>query len=94
LVVGGDTRSCLEGNGFFVAEEGSLDLLTGIHERVFHWYHHEQRHETRWRIRAYTPPEVARIPETAGLRVSAVYGSLAGDKLARDGKGMVFVAQK
>ena len=94
LVLRGETRNCLEGDGFFVAEEGSLDLLTGIHERVFHWYHQGQRHEAKWRIRAYTPPEVARMLETAGLRALAAYGSLAGDKLARDSTGMVFVAQK
>jgi SAM-dependent methyltransferase len=94
LVQRGETCNCLEGAGFFVAEAGSLDLLSGIHERVFHWYHQGERHETRWRIRAYTPPEVAGMLEKAGLRVLAVYGNLAGDNLARDSMGMVFVAQR
>lgn len=94
LVLQGETCNCLEGNGFFVAEQGSLDLLSGIHERVFHWYYQGQRHEAKWRIRAYTAPEVARMLEKAGLRVLAVYGGLTGDKLARDSRGLVFVAQK
>ncbi len=94
LVVRGETHNCLEGDGFFVSEKGSLDLLTGVHERVFRWYHQGQRHEAKWQIRAYTPPEVARMLENAGLRVLAVYSNLTGDRLARDSIGMVFVAQK
>jgi len=94
LVCRWETYECLEGDGFFVSEKGSLDLLSGIHERVYHWYHQGQRHEAKWRIRTYTPPEVARMLEKAGLRVLAVYRNLKGDKLTRDSMGMVFVAQK
>ena len=94
LVQRGESRDYLEGDGFFVSEEGNLDLPSGIYERVYHWYHQGQRHETKWQIRAYTPPEVARMLEKAGLRVLAVYGSLMGDKLTRENMGMTFIAQK
>lgn len=94
LVRHGETRNCLEGNGYFVCEHGSLDLVTGIHSRVFHWYAQGQRHETQWQLRAYTAPEVVDMLERAGFVVVAVYGSLAGDKLDRDSRGMTFVAQK
>lgn len=90
----GETCNCLEGDGFFVSEQGSLDLLTGIHQRVFHWYYQGQRHETKWQIRAYTPPEVAGMLEKAGFQVLAVYGNLVGDMLTRDSTGMTFIAQK
>ena len=94
LVLRGETCSCLEGDGFFVSERGSLDLLTGIHKRAYRWYHQGQRHEAEWRIRAYTPPEIARMLEKAGLRVLSACGNLTGDALTRDSRGMVFVAQK
>lgn len=94
LVLQGEACNCLEGEGFFVCEEGSLDLLSGIHQRVFHWYYEGQRHETKWQIRAYTPPEVARMLEKARLQVLATYSNLTGDKLARDSQGMVFIAQR
>jgi ubiquinone/menaquinone biosynthesis C-methylase UbiE len=94
LILRGETRNCLEGDGFFVSEQGSFDLLTGIHERVFHWYHQGRRHETKWQIRAYTPPEVGHMLEKAGFQVLAVYGNLVGDMLTRDSMGMTFVAQK
>jgi ubiquinone/menaquinone biosynthesis C-methylase UbiE len=94
LILRGETRNCLEGNGFFVSEQGHLDLVSGLHERVYHWYHQGQRHEARWQIRTYTPPEVTRMLEKAGLRVLAVYGNLMGDKLTRESMGMMFIAQK
>jgi len=94
LVVRGETRGFLEGDGFFVSESRSFDLITGVHHVVYHWYHQGQRHETKWQIHAYTPPEVVRMLGTAGLQVVAMYGSLAGDYLVRDSMGMVFVAQK
>ncbi|NLE44709.1 MAG: methyltransferase domain-containing protein [Chloroflexi bacterium] len=94
LILHGETYNCLEGDGFFVSEQGSLDLLTGIHQRVFHWYYQGQRHETKWQIRAYTPPEVAGMLEKAGFQVLAVYGNLVGDMLTRDSTGMTFIAQK
>ena len=94
LVQQGDTRQCLEGDGFFVSETGSLDLLSGVHERVFRWYQQGRRDEAKWWIRAYTPAEVARMLERAGFQVLAVYANLAGEGLARDSAGMVFVAQK
>lgn len=89
-----ETRSCLEGDGFFVSDQRSFDLLSGIHQRVFHWYDGGQRNETKWQIRAYTPPEVAHMLEKAGFRVLAVYRNLMGDTLTRDSMGMTFVAQK
>jgi len=94
LILHGETRNCLEGNGFFVSEQGSLDLLSGIHQRVYDWYCQGQRYEAKWQIRAYTPPEVAHMLEKAGFGVSAVYGNLMGDMLVRDSMGMAFVAQK
>jgi ubiquinone/menaquinone biosynthesis C-methylase UbiE len=94
LVHGIETRDWLEGDGFIVSQTGSFDLLSGIHQRVFQWYHQGQRYEAKWQIRAYTPPEVARMLAKAGLRVLAVYGNLAGDRLAQDSLGMTFVAQK
>lgn len=94
LILHGETRNCLEGDGFFVSEQGSLDLLRGIHQRVFQWYYQGQRHETKWQIHAYTPPEVVRMLEKAGCQVLAVYGNLMGDMLTRDSMGMTFIAQK
>ena len=94
LVLQGDTHNCLEGDGFFVSEKGSLDLLSGVYERVFHWYYQGKRHEAKWQIRAYTPPEVARMLEKVKLRVLAVYGNLKGDTLTRESIGMTIVAQK
>jgi ubiquinone/menaquinone biosynthesis C-methylase UbiE len=94
LVQYGEIRDSLEGDGFFVSEVGTLDLLSGRQERVYHWYHQGQRHEVKWRVHVYTPPEVARMLEKAGLRVLAVYGNLRGEKLTRESMGMVFVAQK
>jgi ubiquinone/menaquinone biosynthesis C-methylase UbiE len=94
LILHGETRNCLEGDGFFVSEQGSLDLLRGIHQRVYHWYYQGQRHETKWQIRAYTPPEVARMLEKAGFQIVAVYGNLVGAMLTRDSMGMTFIAQK
>lgn len=94
LILHGETRNCLEGDGFFVSEQGSLDLLRGIHQRVFHWYHQGQRHETKWQIRAYTPPEVVGMLEKAGFQLLTVYGNLVGDMLTRDSTGMTFIAQK
>lgn len=94
LIRRGETRNCLEGDGFFVCEQGSLDLASGIHQRVFHWYDQGRRRETKWQIRAYTPPEVAHMLEKAGFLVSAVYGSLVGDVLTQDSMGMAFVARK
>ena len=81
LILHGETRDCLEGDGFFVSVQGSLDLLSGIHQRVFHWYYQGQRHETKWQIHAYTPPEVAHMLEKAGFQVLAVYRNLMGDML-------------
>jgi ubiquinone/menaquinone biosynthesis C-methylase UbiE len=94
LILHGETRNCLEGDGFFVSEQGSLDLLSGIHKRVFQWYYQGQRHETQWQIRSYTPPEVRYMLETAGFQVVAVYRNLMGDVLTRDSMGMTFIAQK
>ena len=94
LVVRGEATNCLEGEGFFVCEDGTLDLLSGIHQRVYHWYYQGQRHETKWQIRAYTPPEVTQMLAKAGLQVLAAYGNLGGDKLTRESIGMTFVAQK
>src|SRR5262245_24371388 len=94
LIIRGEVTNCLEGDGFFVCEDGTLDLLSGIHQRVYHWYYQGQRHETKWQIRAYTPPEVTRMLEKAGLRVLAAYSNLGGDKLTRESTGMTFVAQK
>ena len=94
LVLQGESRGYLEGDGFFVSDEGTLDLLSGIYQRVFHWFYEGQRHEAQWQIRAYTPPEVARMLDKAGLRVSAVYGNLMGDRLTRESMGMAFIAQK
>jgi len=94
LVLRGENSGYLEGDGFFVSDEGNLDLLSGVYQRVFHWYYQGQRHEAKWQIRAYTPPEVARMLEKAGLRVAAVYGNLMGDKLTRESMGMAFTAQK
>ena len=94
LVLRGETHGCLEGDGFFVSQKGSLDLLSGLHERVFHWYHEGKRHEAKWQIHAYTPPEVTRMLEKSGLGVVAVYGNLKGDSLTRESGGMTFVAQK
>lgn len=88
-----ETLNCLEGDGFFVSELGSLDLLTGIHRRIFKWYHLGQRHETEWQIQTYTPPEVKRMLEGAGFQVLAAYGDLAGNKLLRNSDGMTFLAQ-
>ena len=39
LAVRGQEQGCLEGDGFFVSERASLDLQSGIHKRVYHWYH-------------------------------------------------------
>jgi ubiquinone/menaquinone biosynthesis C-methylase UbiE len=94
LVHYGEIHEFLEGDGFFVAETGTLDLVTGIHKRVYNWYDEGERRETQWQIRAYTPPEVAHMLEKAGFQVLSVYGNLAGAKLARDSWGMAFVAQK
>ena len=94
LVVRGATHGCLEGNGFFVSERGSFDLLTGIHKRDYRWYDGGECHRAKWRIRAYTPPEVVGMLERAGMQVLASYGNLAGDELRRDSTGMMFVAQK
>jgi ubiquinone/menaquinone biosynthesis C-methylase UbiE len=94
LVQGGGTHEWLEGDGFLVVEAGSLDLVSGIHTRVYHWYYQGQRYEAKWQIHAYTPPEVARMLEKAGFKVLAVYSNLKGDRLARDSRGMTFVAQK
>ena len=94
LVLRGETSDCLPGDGFYVSEHGSLDLLSGIHKRAYRWYYQGQHHEARWQIRAYTAPKVAGMLEKAGLQVLAVYGNLAGDRLARDSTGMVFVALK
>jgi SAM-dependent methyltransferase len=94
LVVRGETRGSLEGDGFFVSETSSLDLLSGIHERVYRWYDQGQRHEAKWQIHAYTPPEVARMLAQAGLQVLGGYRNMNGDELTRDSRGMVFVAQK
>ena len=94
LVHGRETHYCLEGDGFFVSQTGSFDLLSGIHKRAYRWYDQGTYHEAEWQIRAYTPPEVARMLTQAGLQVLAVYGNLNGDKLAPDSSGMAFVAQK
>lgn len=94
LVLRGETRDFLEGDGFFVSVQGRLDLLSGIYESVFHWYHRGRRDEAKWRIRTYTSPEVIRKLEKAGLRVLTTYRNLKGDKLARDSMGMVFIVQK
>ena len=94
LVHHGETRNCLEGDGFFVFEKGSLDLLTGIHKRVFRWYYLGQLHETQWQIQTYTPPEVKRMLEQAGFQVMGVYSNLTGDKLSRNSSGMTFLSRK
>ncbi len=94
LVMQGEPHNCLEGDGFFVSEQGSFDLVSGLHQRVFHWYYEGQRHETKWQIRVYTPPEVAHMLKKAELQVLAVYANLVGDELTRESMGMVFVAQK
>lgn len=94
LILRGETRNCLEGDGFFVSEQGNLNLLSGIHKRVYQWYYQGQRYETQWQIRAYTPPEVRQMLETAGLQVVAVYCNLMGDILTCDRMGMTSIAQK
>jgi ubiquinone/menaquinone biosynthesis C-methylase UbiE len=94
LVNGGESFNYLEGEGFFVIQEGSLDLLTGLHKRVFRWYDQGQLQETRWQIQTYTPPEVKRMLEQAGFQVLGVYGNLTGGKLLTDSAGMMFLSQK
>jgi ubiquinone/menaquinone biosynthesis C-methylase UbiE len=94
LIHRGETMNYLEGDGFFVGEKGSLDLLTGIHKREFRWYEHGQLHETQWQIQTYTPPEVKQMLEQAGFQVLAVYGNLDGDELKRNSMGMTFLSQK
>lgn len=94
LVNQGDTINYLEGDGFFVVQQWSLDLLTGIHKRVFRWYDKGQLQETQWQIQTYTPPEVKQMLEQAGFQVLGAYSSLGGKVLSRDSDGMTFLAQK
>jgi len=94
LVNQGNTINYLEGNGFFVVQEWSLDLLTGIHKRIFRWYDQGQLQETQWQIQTYTPPEVKQMFEQAGFQVLGAYSSLSGKALSRDSEGMTFLAQK
>ena len=94
LILNGDRNNSFDGGGFFIADKGSLDILSGIFTRAFQWYHQGQRHETSWQIRAYTPPEVKRMLDQAGFRELSAYRNYAGDSLTRDSAGMVFLAQK
>lgn len=94
LVVRGDTRDCLEGDGFILSVKGTLDLLTGIHSRRFRWYHQGELQEADWQIHAYTPPDIARMLAQVGLQVVATHANLYGDELRRDSTGMTFVAKK
>jgi ubiquinone/menaquinone biosynthesis C-methylase UbiE len=61
LVQQDETVNCLEGDGFFVKESGSLDLLTGIHKRSYRWYDRDELHETCCQIRSYTPLQVKQM---------------------------------
>jgi ubiquinone/menaquinone biosynthesis C-methylase UbiE len=94
LVNQGDTVNYLEGDGFFVVQEWSLDLLSGIHKRVFRWYDQGQLQETQWQIQTYTAPEVKQMLEQAGFQVLGAYSSLSGKALSRDSDSMTFLAQK
>ena len=94
LVHHGKTRNCLEGDGFFVFEKGSLDLLSGIHKRVFRWYYLGQLYKRGWQIQTYTPREVKYMLEQARFQILAVYSNLTGDKLSRNSNGMTFLSQK
>lgn len=94
LVHGAGMSDCLEGDGFFISQQGSFDLLTGIHKRKFRWYRDGSVHETEWQIRAYTPPEVMQMLKSAALQVVSVHGTMMGDPLTKKSIGMTFVAQK
>lgn len=94
LVQQGETVNCLEGDGFFVMETGSLDLLSGIHKRAYRWYDQGELNEARWQILTYTPPQVKQMLDLAGFRDLAAYANLNGGKLQRDSIGMTFLAQK
>ena len=94
LVQQGETVNCLEGDGFFVMETGSLDLLSGIHKRTYRWYDQGELHEVRWQITTYTPPQVKQMLEDAGFDVLAVYANLNRDELKRDSAGITCVSQK
>ena len=94
LISNGATIDVLEGDGFLVEEIDSLDLLSGIHKRVYRWYESGQLYQAQWQIQAYTPPEVKRMVEKAGLQVMSVYGDLTGRELSPDSMFMTFLVQK
>ena len=50
--------------------------------------------EYEWQARMYTPTEVVRMLEAAGLRLVAAYGSLAGAELTRESTSITLVAEK
>ena len=94
LAARGDTWSYLEGDGYLVAEDETIDLLSGLCKRNYHWYEDGRKYEWAWQIRAYAPSEVAVMLRKAGLNVVSVHADLGGAELTRTSVGMTFVVSR
>ncbi len=93
-LVRGWSSGWLEGAGFRVREEYSYDLVRGIQRRHYRWDAGQGPQEYEWQARMYTPTEVVRMLDIAGLRLVAAYGSLTGAELTRESTGITIVAEK
>jgi ubiquinone/menaquinone biosynthesis C-methylase UbiE len=94
LVQQDETINYLEGDGFFVIETDSFNLLSGVQRRDYRWYDRGRLHETQWQAQVYSPPEVRRMLEQAGFQILGAFGSLKGEALTRTSTGMTFLAQR
>ena len=68
--------------------------MRGIQRRHYRWDAGQGPQEYEWQARMYTPTEVVRMLDIAGLRLVAAYGSLTGAELTRESTGITIVAEK
>ena len=75
----------LESGGGVMLHRGSFDLLKGRNEVVWTFIRADgSRSELRHSLRVYTPHELVRMLDTAGLTVAGSWGGFDGQELAFD----------
>ena len=83
-----------ERDGLVLLQERSFDPVRGLNRTDLTWYEDGQRRQVHFAVRLYTPTELTRMVEAAGLRPVAYFGDWAGAELTRESRDIILIAEK
>ena len=81
-------------DGLVLLQERAFDPVSGLNRTGLIWHEDGQRRHVQLAVRLYTPTELTRLVESAGLRPIAYYGDWTGAELTRESRHIILIAEK